>query len=192
VLSRRFAGLLMILVGAWGGISPYLGPSIGYRLDTTPAWTWTTANWELNLAPGAAVVLAGLVVLFGGRFSAWWAGVLALAGGSWFVLGPIFASMWLGPAQARVASTSLSQVTGPLGYHYGTGLVIVVLAAWSLGRKLVAAAPVTGGYPTPAAATTAPEPKAGRRRAVRTESTLDPEPVTGVEAVRPADSDIVS
>jgi hypothetical protein len=155
MLTRRFTGLLLIVLGTWGGIIPYLGPSFGYRLDSTAAWTWTTAHAELSLGPGVAVVVAGLLVLAGSRVSA----LLALLGGTWFVLGPLFGSLWLGAGQTRVDSGSLSQVWAPLGYHYGTGLVIVALAAFVLGRRLIAAVPV-GASTRPVTATAGPAPAA--------------------------------
>jgi len=136
------------LLGAWGGIVAYAGPSFDYRIDDSSSWQWTEAHWQLHLVPGAAVVLGGLLLLAAGRRAATWFGtVLALLGGAWLVLGPLFASMWLGDrAETQLASNTLGQAARPLGYHYGTGLLIVILAAYALGRRvLLSASPYPSG-----------------------------------------------
>ncbi|HET7530311.1 MAG TPA: hypothetical protein VFJ98_05065, partial [Mycobacteriales bacterium] len=103
-----------------------------------------------HLVPGAAVVLAGLMLIVAaGRLATnRLACLLALAGGAWLVLGPLFASMWLGAdaAETTIASSTLDQVARPLGYHYGTGLLIVAFAAYALGRRLVVGS--YGPYPS--------------------------------------------
>lgn len=153
-LSRRFAGLMLLVLGAWGAALPYVGPLFGYRMDGTP--TFTTAHWELNLLPGIGAALAGLILIVTARSSSGLGGLLAIGSGAWFVVGPLFASTWLANAQTRVASGRLSQTLAPLGYHYGLGLLIVAIGAWVLGRLLVLAHPV-GDYAPPSTAT-------GRRR----------------------------
>ncbi|HET7667098.1 MAG TPA: hypothetical protein VFK56_13720, partial [Mycobacterium sp.] len=72
---------------------------------------------------------------------------LAVLGGMWFVVGPLFASMWLGSgAETQVASSTLAQAARPLGYHYGTGLLIVAFAAyaWASCAAYVRAVPYPG------------------------------------------------
>jgi hypothetical protein len=126
-------GLILMLLGAWGGIVAYVGPLFDYRMTPDPAWAWTTSHWELHAAPGAAVVLGGLLVLIASpRVIARLGAVLGLLGGLWLVVGPLFASMWLGAdSETQVASTTLSQAVRPLGYHYGTGALIVAVAAYA-------------------------------------------------------------
>lgn len=129
----RILGLLLVLLGAWGGIVAYVGPLFGYRMSSGPAWQWTTAHWQLHAAPGAAVVLGGLLILAAApRVAARLGALLAVAGGMWLVVGPLFASMWLGPhSETQLASSNLEQVARPLGYHYGTGVLIVAVAAFA-------------------------------------------------------------
>src|SRR2546423_9571440 len=123
--TTRMLGLLLMLLGAWGGIVVFVGPRFGYRMDSGPAWQWTTAHWELHAAPGAAVVIGGLLILAAGPGLARLGALLATVGGMWFVVGPLFASMWLGAnAETQVASNTLAEAARPLGYHYGTGLLI--------------------------------------------------------------------
>ena len=132
-ITARLLGVMLILLGAWGGIVAYVGPLFGYRMNPFSAWQWTDANWELHAAPGGAVVLGGLLLLVATpRALARLGAMLALLGGIWFVVGPLFASMWLGASsESQVASTTLSQAARPLGYHYGTGMLIVAVAAYA-------------------------------------------------------------
>lgn len=147
-VTSRFIGFLLILLGAWGGIVAFAGPAIGFRMTDTPAWTWTTANWQLHAAPGGAVVLGGLLLLAAApRLAARFGALLAVLGGMWLVVGPLFASMWLGGApETQVASSTLAQAARPLGYHYGIGLLIVAFAAyaWASCVAYVRAVPYPG------------------------------------------------
>lgn len=147
-VTARFLGLLLILLGAWGGIVAYVGPRIGFRMDSSAAWAWTTSRWELHAAPGGAVVLGGLLLLIATpRMIARFGALLALLGGMWLVVGPLFASMWLGSgAETQLASSTLSQAARPLGYHYGTGILIIAFAAfaWAMCAALVQVVPYPG------------------------------------------------
>ncbi len=129
----RLLGLIVVLLGAAGGIAPYAGPRLHYQMGTGAAWQWTTERWQLHAAPGAAVVLGGLLLLVAApRAVARVGAVLALLGGAWFVVGPVFAPIWLGTiSEGQVASATLRQAAHPLGYHYGTGLLIVAAAAYA-------------------------------------------------------------
>src|SRR5574340_782616 len=49
-------GVLTLLVGAWGGIVPFVGPIFGFSADGTVAWYWNMPHALLWLAPGAAAV----------------------------------------------------------------------------------------------------------------------------------------
>lgn len=132
-VTSRFIGFLLILLGAWGGIVAFVGPAIGFRMGNGEAWKWTTANWELHAAPGAAVVLGGLLLLAAApRMIARFGAFLAILGGMWLVVGPLFASMWLsGDPETQMTASTLAQAARPLGYHYGTGLLIVAFAAYA-------------------------------------------------------------
>ena len=128
-----------LLVGAWAGMVPYVGPLFGFGQGDAGAWQWTTDRAFLNLIPGAAGVLAGLLLLltmaFGrGRGLAAFAGLLAAVAGAWLVLGP-------SAYGALIGSTTLETVHfGPVwnfvirvGYHLGPGLLLVAFGAWTMG-----------------------------------------------------------
>ena len=48
------AGIVALVIAAWGGIVPYVGPTFGYGATGTGAWTWNYSHLVLGLAPGAA------------------------------------------------------------------------------------------------------------------------------------------
>lgn len=152
-------GVLVALVGAWGGIVAYAGPSFGFGMGSSGAWTWTEGRATLHLAPAIAAIVGGLVLLAARtRGTRLLGGLLAMVGGVWFVIGPSLSPLWEGSASAAgstgshmmggamgshmmggtTTSTTMQALQG-LGYHYGTGALIAVLAAFAVG--LVAAAP---------------------------------------------------
>src|SRR5580700_2715379 len=57
------AGVVAVLVSAWGGIVPYVGPLFNYSGDGSGSWHWSLAHAVLSLVPGAAGVLLGLFVI---------------------------------------------------------------------------------------------------------------------------------
>ena len=136
-----FCGLLLVLLGAWGGLVPFVGPHFHYAYTPDTSWTYTSGRLLLEILPGAATALGGLIVL-GSRnrpvamFGAW----LAALSGAWFAVGGILSTLWtaggvtaagtpVGGAGARVAEQ--------IGFFTGLGLVIAFLGALALGRFAV-------------------------------------------------------
>ena len=122
-------GLLLILLGAWGALVPFFGPNIDWAYMADPAWTWTTAKGWLEVLPGAAAAMGGLLVLMSGnRASAVFGGWLAVAGGAWFVVGRAFAStLGIGDVGQPMASTDLKRALLEVTYFTGLGALIVFL-----------------------------------------------------------------
>ena len=54
-----FGGLLVALLGIWGGIIPFVGPYFNYAYTPDKAWTYTTGRLELEILPGPARCSAG-------------------------------------------------------------------------------------------------------------------------------------
>jgi hypothetical protein len=135
------SGLLIVLLGIWGGLIPFVGPSFGYSFTPDISWHWTTGRLLLEVLPAVATVLGGLAMMgsasrISGSAGAW----LAAAGGAWFVIGQWVSMLWNdGVMQAGVptATTDLGQVSEWLGFFLGLGVVIVFLAAMALGRMSV-------------------------------------------------------
>lgn len=142
-VARR-VGIPIIVVGAWGGLIPFVGPLFGYSMGAGGAWTWTAARAELHVAPALAAIVGGVVLLaVAGRSWRLAGGVLALVAGIWFLLGPSMSfigassspmaghGMMMGGKMAG-ASLAMSPLQA-IGYHYGPGAIIAVLAAVAVG-----------------------------------------------------------
>jgi hypothetical protein len=156
-------GLLLILLGAWGALVPFFGPNIDWAYMTDPAWTWTTEKGWLEVLPGAAAAVGGLLVLFSGnRANAVFGGWLAVFAGAWFVVGRAFAStLGIGDIGQPVASTDLKRALLEVTYFTGLGALIVLLGGAAVARLAVRhardvvvtePAPVAGAVPAGEAA----------------------------------------
>lgn len=133
------SGALLVLLGAWGALVPFIGPYFDYSYGTDQTWHWTNARGWLEVLPGAAVALGGLLVLVSKhRVSGSLAGWLAAAGGAWFVVGQTLAPLWhTGSVGQPLSTRDAGRAVAQLGYFYGLGVVIVFLAAFALGRLAV-------------------------------------------------------
>jgi hypothetical protein len=142
------SGFLLILLGAWGAIIPFVGPYFGYAYTPDTAWTYTTGRLWLSILPGAAVFLGGIVLLLAAsRPAAMFGGFVALLGGVWFVIGAPILAVAVGTGSngpgTPVASASAAfsapvmRLLEGLGFYYGLGVVIVMFAAFALGRFAV-------------------------------------------------------
>jgi hypothetical protein len=132
------SGLLIVLLGLWGGLIPFVGPAFDYGFTPDSTWQWTDGRLLLEVVPAAATVLGGLAMMgsssrISGSVGAW----LAAVGGAWFVVGQWVSMLWNdGVMQAGqpTAATDRGQVAEWLGLFLALGVVIVFLAAMALGR----------------------------------------------------------
>lgn len=133
------SGLLLILLGAWGALIPFIGPYLDYSYGTDQTWHWTTARLWLEVLPGAATVLGGLLLLISAnRIRASFGGWLAALAGAWFVVGTTLAPLLhLGNIGQPLSQTDRGRAAAQIGYFYGLGAVILFLAAFALGRLAV-------------------------------------------------------
>jgi hypothetical protein len=138
-------GVLLIILGAWGGLVPFVGPYFHYAYTPDKAWGYTSGRLYLSIVPGAAALLGGLLAVLASHRAVGLAGaLLAALGGAWFILGvPIIAlavkSGSISPGSPLTGTLgSLSSTTRvfleQLGFFTGTGVLIVFLAALALGR----------------------------------------------------------
>lgn len=134
-------GVLLVLLGIWGAIVPFVGPYFGYGLGYAGPWYFSLGRLWLDVLPGIAVLLGGMVLAASrNRALAWPAACLALAGGIWFVVGSQISRLWTaggGTAVGTVTGAVGHQVAQYMGYFFGLGAVISVLAALAAGRLAV-------------------------------------------------------
>jgi hypothetical protein len=128
-------GLAALLVSAWGGIVPYVGPVFGYSSNGAPAWQWTFQHAMLYLVPGAVGAVVSLAVLSragGGRglarASLGLLGLILGACGAWFVIGPVTWPIWHPAAVVFGHGTNpTARFVNQIGYNLGVGVVLAAL-----------------------------------------------------------------
>ena len=132
-------GLILIVLGAWGALIPFVGPIFNWAYTVDPAWTWTTAKGWLEVLPGVAAAVGGLLLLAAGnRASAMFGGWLAVFAGAWFVVGRTFAAtLNIGDVGQPLASTDLKRALLEVTYFTGLGALIVFLGGAALARVAV-------------------------------------------------------
>lgn len=136
------SGFLLILLGAWGALIPFVGPYFNFAFTPNQEWFWTIQRGWLEVLPGAATALGGLLLLVSGnRATAMLGGWLTVLAGAWFVVGRALAGpLGIGDVGAPVADTETKRVWLELTYFYGLGALIVFFGAVALGRLSVRSA----------------------------------------------------
>src|ERR1700752_217199 len=101
------SGLILVILGAWGALIPFVGPHFNFAYTPDQDWAWSTARGWLEVLPGAATVLGGLLLVFSGnRITAMVGGWLAVLAGVWSVIGAEVAPMLgIGSAGDPIAAT---------------------------------------------------------------------------------------
>jgi hypothetical protein len=130
------SGFLLILLGAWGALVPFVGPYFDFAFSPDTAWVWTEARGWLQVLPGAVAVIGGLLLVVSrNRATAMLGGWLAVIAGAWFVVGRASSGLLgIGDVGAPVAATEAKSVALELAYFYGLGALIVFLGAAAVGR----------------------------------------------------------
>ena len=158
-LTVRSIGLLLLALGAWGAIVPFVGPEFDYPFPAggdVGSWEWSDTAWQLSLLPGIAAAYGGIILLglVGSvRIAPAFGALVALTAGVWFVLGAEFSRLWTSPPPEGTGSDWMVIATN-VGYHAGLGLAISVLAGFALGllallpeRAPVVATPTATAHP---------------------------------------------
>lgn len=132
-----FGGLLVALLGIWGGIIPFVGPYFHYAYTPEVAWTYNTGRLWLEILPGAGAFLGGLMMMWAGsRHVALFGSLLAILSGAWFALGNVLAPLWTtaNPAGVPASAGTVMRAVEQVGFFTGLGIAIVLLAALVAGR----------------------------------------------------------
>lgn len=133
-----FSGFLLILLGLWGALIPFIGPYFHFAYTPDKAWTYNTGRLWLELLPGAAVFLGGVLLMAArGRHTALFGALLAAAAGAWFVLGQSLSPLWnhhVAMGGSPASSTVYMRIMEQLGFFTALGVVIVFVAGVALGR----------------------------------------------------------
>jgi hypothetical protein len=145
------SGLLLILLGAWGALIPFVGPYFHFAYTPDTAWAWTWGRFFLEIVPGVACALGGLILMISAfRPVAMFGAALAAAAGAWFAVGTLLGPVWtsystLGVPGGVPAALDPGRPTGGplhmagehLSFFTALGVVIVFLAAVAFGRLAV-------------------------------------------------------
>lgn len=135
------SGILLLVLGAWAALAPMIGPymDVAYTPDPNDAWHWTAARGWLEVLPGGAAFLGGLLLLMSAsRVMTMFGGWLAAAGGAWLIVGPPLAdaiNVSLGVPEP--AGGTNHRAFDALILFYGIGAVILFVAAAGIGRLSV-------------------------------------------------------
>lgn len=140
-------GLLLVVLGAWGGLAPFVGPYFKFAFTPDKAWAYTTGRLYLSIIPGAAALLGGLLVLITrSRPLGMLGGLLAAAGGAWLAVGHGVTSTLLrrpsirmGTPLTRGGTAGTGALTGYqelelLAFFVGLGVLIAFVGALAIGR----------------------------------------------------------
>lgn len=135
------SGILLVLLGAWGGLVPFWGPQFGYAYTPATTWTFTYGRLWLEILPAVAVIVGGLGLLASAnRATGLAAGWLSAVAGAWFVVGPSLSLIWAGTAGAvgsPAATSTIGRSVTEIGFFYGLGAAVVLLSATAIGRYSV-------------------------------------------------------
>jgi hypothetical protein len=131
------SGALLALLGIWGGLIPFIGPYFHYAYTPDKAWTYNTGRLWLEILPGAAALLGGLLLMASsGRHVKLFGALLGVVAGAWFVVGNILAPLWTtaNPAGVPASATTLMRAVEEIGFFAGLGAAIVLVAGFAAGR----------------------------------------------------------
>jgi hypothetical protein len=166
------AGVAIAVIGLWGAIAPYVGPTIQRQTSTRGRHRRDVnapQHLTLNLIPGLVAIAAGVVLILlarrlqeRGRRIALVAAGVALAAGIWFVIGPgVWNVLHAKPVTQPKSPASASRLPIPASRRFlvqmldalGPGLLLVgiaamALAGFALGRRPPLAAPAPTGSDT--------------------------------------------
>jgi hypothetical protein len=188
------SGVLLILLGTWGGLIAFIGPYFHYAYTPASPWSYTSGRLWLEIVPAAGAVVGGLILLASASrpaalFGAW----LAAISGAWFAVGGLIGPIW--PGHQLSAGTpvggAITRSLEQIGFFTGLGLAIAFVAGLALGRLTViavrdirVAARASRGEPVTAAPATGDRSASGHTPTGSPAGEPQPEPAGSAAAHR--------
>jgi hypothetical protein len=133
--SLILGGFVALLLAAWAGVAPFVGPIFGFSPDGTASWTWNEVHALGAVAPGAVGVIASFAVATtmarrpAGLASAGFAVFLC---GAWLASVPVVWPVLVGP-YFQTASPHLT-LADWMGLAIGPGVLLASFGAFTMGR----------------------------------------------------------
>ena len=133
------SGLLLIILGVWGALIPFIGPYFHFAYTPDQPWAWSTARAWLEVFPGVTTAIGGFLLLISGnRATAMFGGWLAAMGGAWFIVGRTLTPLLrIGDIGHPIAATDAKRAALEIAYFSGLGALIVFLGGAVLARVSV-------------------------------------------------------
>jgi hypothetical protein len=130
------SGVLLIVLGVWGALIPFIGPYFDFAYSPEQPWVWTEARGWLEVLPGVVAVIGGLLLFRSrNRATAMLGGWLGVIAGGWFIMGRAFAqTLAVGEIGVPAAATPAKTLALELAFFSGVGTLMVFVAAGALGR----------------------------------------------------------
>ena len=123
--SATICGLVLIPLGAWAALAPYIAGGWG--------WEWHTGRFLLVLLPGGVAMLGGLVMLAGRRVFMPIGGAVALGAGLWFIAGPALWRIWEGGDFGTDEIGASVRLIQWVAFFFAAGAFISAVSAYALG-----------------------------------------------------------
>jgi hypothetical protein len=158
-------GFIAIVISAWGALVPFVGPLFGFGATGVGSWHWNLPHALVAVLPGAVGVVLGFAIVAEargievgkGRLSLAGVGLLALACGAWFVVGPLAVPVLTHSGTYFSGATPLRNLANLVGYAMGPGLILALCGGFTIGwaarhqgRAGAAGDGSTTAQPTPA------------------------------------------
>jgi hypothetical protein len=133
-VSVAMGAFLALLLSAWAGIVPFVGPALGFSADGTSSWTWNEVHALGALVPGAVGVLACVLMFASIRrpmaLGTW--GFFLFLCGAWLTVAPVVWPVLVG-TYFHAATPSMTLVHW-MAYSSGPGILLAAFGAYVMGR----------------------------------------------------------
>ena len=134
-------GVILILLGLWGGLAPFVGPYFHFGFTPDATWHYDSGRLYYSIIPGGAALVGGvLVILTRNRGVGIAGGLLGTLGGAWFVAGSGFVTYVLkksispGITIVPAGAQPLRSYLETISLFSGLGILLLVAGAIAIGR----------------------------------------------------------